>query len=85
MQESNFAVIAKPSRSTLPGCCLEAHKLPGAAPDERGNSADLAAPGESVLRVSSRDQKIVVGAETVMEVVASQAAAARLKPATCIM
>lgn len=35
---------------------LEAHKPPAGAPDERENSADLAASGESVVRVSSRDQ-----------------------------
>jgi hypothetical protein len=35
----------------------EAHRPPIAAPDERGNSTDLAATGESVVRVFLKGQR----------------------------
>jgi hypothetical protein len=38
-----------------------AHKPPGAALDERGNSADLAASGESVVRISSIEKLCYLG------------------------
>ena len=55
-EQRNSPVLGAARLTPRPFCASssKSHKLPGTAPCKRGTSADLAAPGESVVRGSSK-------------------------------